>query len=163
MRTGPVQRLHGIKPLLLVGREKRSDLRVELLEHHVRLGSRFLMNRLELRPHGSYERFDLTLLRVGQLKRSRQHHGQVLLPVMARRIVGCLRAGELCDSHEGRDTNDDRNEFYWFHLFLLIVMQSSRIAVTNLRDTTNANRLHPEADNLAKTAFVFRGTKAYLR
>ena len=28
-----------------------------------------------------------------------------------------------------------------------------------LRDTTNANRLQPEADNLAKTAFVFGGTK----
>jgi len=28
-----------------------------------------------------------------------------------------------------------------------------------LRDTTNANRLQPEADNLAKTAFVFGGAK----
>ena len=55
----------------------------QLLEDHIRFGSRFLMNRLELRSHGSYERFDLALLRIGQLKRSRQHHGQVLWPVMA--------------------------------------------------------------------------------
>ena len=78
VRTSPVQRLHSIKPLLLVGREKRPDLRVELFEHHIRFGSRFLMNGLELRSHASDERFDLALLRVGQLKRSRQHHGQVL-------------------------------------------------------------------------------------
>ncbi len=83
MHTGPVQRLHGIKPLLLVRCKKRSDLRVELFEDHIRFGSRFLMNRLELWPDGSYERFDLTLLRVGQLERSCQHHGQVLWPVMA--------------------------------------------------------------------------------
>ena len=126
-----MQRLHGIETLLLVRGKERPDLRVELLKNRVRFGPRLLMNRVELRSHGSYERFDLALLRIGQLKGVGQHRSQVLRPVMAGRIVGCLRAGELCNSREGRDTNYDRNKFCWFHYFLSLVVQSSGIAVSN--------------------------------
>ena len=85
-----------VESLLLVGREKRPNLRVELLENRVRLRPRFLMDGVELRSHGSYERFDLSSFVHQSVEHVRQHRGQVWRPVMAWRIVGCLRAGELC-------------------------------------------------------------------
>ena len=113
MSTSPVQQLHCIKTLLLVRREKWPDLCVELLENNPCFGPRFLMNRVQLRSHGRYERLDLGLLRIGQLQHMRQHCSHVRSARMAegRRIIWCLRTGKLCNGHESRNTKCDRNKF----------------------------------------------------
>ena len=128
-----MQQLHRIKTLLLVGREERPNLRVELLDNNLRFGPRLLMNRLQLRSHGSHERLDLALLRIGQLEHVRQHGGHVLPPFVAewRCIVGRLRPGELCHGEKSREAECDWNEFHFFHFLPFISYAAAELLLQN--------------------------------
>lgn len=113
MQTGAVQYFHRIEPLLLLGCEERPDLPVELLQDHIRFGARFLVNRRELRSSRSHERFDLALLRLGQLQHMGQHSGHVRRSFMAerRRTIGSLPVDELRPGEESREAKGDWNQF----------------------------------------------------
>ncbi len=56
MQTGAVQYFRRIEPLLLLGCEERPDLPVKLLQDHIRVGARFLVNHRELRTSRGHER-----------------------------------------------------------------------------------------------------------
>lgn len=113
VQTGAVQDFHRIEPLLLLRCEERPDLPVELLQDHVRVGARFLVNRSELRTSRGHERFDLALLRLGQLQHVGQHAGHLRRSFVAERrcTSGSLPADELRPGEENREAKGDWNQF----------------------------------------------------
>ena len=103
LRPGTSQRFQRVEFLLLVSREQRANLCVQLLDDRLGRGARLLMDRVKLRLDCGDQRLHLGLLRIGQVEHVVQHRGHIRWTVVVPgfSVAGCLRARQLPESEHG--------------------------------------------------------------
>ena len=104
-----MQRFESVQTLLLIGAKQRANLCIQLFDNGIRRLPSLLMNGIELRLHLRHQRLDLSLLRIAQVEKPRQHQGQIGWTMMMKRHW-IFRSLCICDRRKSKqaDTGESK-------------------------------------------------------